>query len=73
MTLAEGETVVCLAQSGGGYGEPVLREPERVLDDVEQGIVTPERARDVYRVSITDEGLLDESETSHLRRRPVGA
>ena len=69
VTLREGETVSCLAQSGGGYGEPSTREPERVLGDVEQGIITRDRARDVYRVSVTDEGAVDADATERMRRR----
>ena len=67
VTLAEGETVSCLAQSGGGYGDPRTREPARVLGDVRQGIVSSARARDVYSVSITEDGQIDEQETSRLR------
>ena len=65
--LAEGENVVCLAQSGGGYGDPQDREEDRVLKDVLQGIVSRERAREVYCVSITDDGEIDKDETMRLR------
>ena len=37
---------------GGGYGPPLERDPELVLQDVIQGKVTAERARDVYGVVI---------------------
>jgi N-methylhydantoinase B len=37
---------------GGGYGDPRLREPERVLEDVLEGWVTPEAARRCYGVVI---------------------
>ncbi len=37
---------------GGGYGPPLERDPELVLQDVIQGKVTAERARDVYGVII---------------------
>ena len=65
--LAPGERISCLSQSGGGYGRPELREPERVCRDVQQGIVTLERAREVYRVAITPSGELDPHETERLR------
>jgi N-methylhydantoinase B len=38
--------------SGGGYGDPLEREPERVLRDVEDGIVLRQEARDIYGVAI---------------------
>ena len=65
--LAPGEHISCLAQSGGGYGPPEEREPERVLRDVVQGIVSRERAREVYLVAISDDGEFDAEETTRLR------
>jgi N-methylhydantoinase B len=38
--------------SGGGYGDPLEREPQRVLQDVEDGIVSRLEARDIYGVVI---------------------
>ena len=35
---------------GGGYGDPMERDPERVRMDVARGWETPERAREVYGV-----------------------
>lgn len=35
---------------GGGYGSPLERDPQKVLDDVLDGFCTPEDARDVYGV-----------------------
>jgi N-methylhydantoinase B len=35
---------------GGGYGSPLEREPERVLEDVLSGFISFARARDVYGV-----------------------
>lgn len=53
VTLAPGEYVVSHSAGGGGYGAPADRAPEEVLDDVLEGYVTPERARDVYGVVVT--------------------
>ena len=66
VTLAPNERVRCLAQAGGGYGDPTLREPDRVLADVQLGIVSPERARLVYAV-VLDDGAVDGEATAHLR------
>jgi N-methylhydantoinase B len=35
---------------GGGYGSPLERDPQKVLDDVLDGFCTPADARDVYGV-----------------------
>jgi N-methylhydantoinase B len=58
---------------GGGWGDPHERPVDWVVEDVLNGLVSPERARDVYGVEmlITDEDTLayrvDEAETRRLR------
>ena len=54
--------------SGGGYGDPLDREPERVLTDVEEGLVSRQEAREIYGVMVDgDEPALDRSATQKLR------
>ena len=50
--LEEGEMLRARDQGGGGYGPPVEREPERVLKDVENYVISEETARSVYGVEI---------------------
>ena len=38
---------------GGGWGDPFHRNPELVLRDVQDGVVSPEAARRDYGVVIT--------------------
>ena len=38
--------------SGGGYGDPLDRDPEAVLRDVINGIVSPEAAQEIYGVAL---------------------
>jgi N-methylhydantoinase B len=42
---------------GGGYGDPLEREPERVLEDVIEGKISLGRACDVYGVIITEDSV----------------
>ena len=64
--------VISFQQSGaGGYGDPLAREPARVLDDVLDDYVSIEAARAEYGVVITGEGFdlrVDEAATERLRR-----
>jgi N-methylhydantoinase B len=54
--------------SGGGYGDPLEREPERVLRDVEDGIVSQQEARDIYGVAIEgSDPALNLARTEQLR------
>ena len=64
--LKAGDVVVMQSTSGGGVGDPLEREPDRVLRDVIEGYLSPERARGLYGVAI-DDGSVNEAETGQLR------
>jgi N-methylhydantoinase B len=67
VTVQSGERLVSISTGGGGYGNPAEREPGRVADDVREGLVTASRARDVYRVAVDADGVVDEAATTLLR------
>jgi N-methylhydantoinase B len=66
--------VLSFQQSGaGGYGDPLARDPARVLDDVLDDYVSIDAARAEYGVVIAGEGFdlrVDEAATATLRARP---
>jgi N-methylhydantoinase B len=45
-----GDRVTLLTAGGGGHGEPGERDPAAVREDVAEGFVSPEAARDVYGI-----------------------
>jgi N-methylhydantoinase B len=53
-TLAPGEWIRGVEAGGGGYGDPLLRDPEAVLGDVLERWVTREAAHDVYGVVLVE-------------------
>ena len=65
--------VISFQQSGaGGYGDPLEREPRRVLEDVLDDYVSIEAARGEYGVVIEGRGVdlgVDETATRELRSR----
>ncbi|MEA2658360.1 MAG: N-methylhydantoinase, partial [Candidatus Binatota bacterium] len=68
--LHPGEAFRLETPGGGGLGNPVERDPARVLNDVRNGYVTVPRARDLYRVVIANDGddfAVDEAQTRALR------
>lgn len=72
LRVAPGDVISYYSPSGGGYGDPLDREPEKVLDDVLDGFVSPEHARRDYAVVLcrTDDGYdwgLDTEATDLLR------
>jgi N-methylhydantoinase B len=68
LDLVPGDVISVRTCGGGGYGPPEEREPERVLRDVLEGKVDPDRARDIYRVAISNRRI-DETRTKELRHR----
>ena len=52
---------------GGGYGDPRKRPAEKVADDVARGLVSAEKARELYGVALTADFKVDEPETAKLR------
>jgi N-methylhydantoinase B len=57
--IGPGELLGHALSGGGGYGDPLAREPERVRDDVLSQWVSLARARDVYGVVFADDVLSD--------------
>jgi N-methylhydantoinase B len=65
-----GQIVRVVTTGGGGWGDPLEREPELVLRDVVQGKVSPEGARNAYGVVLAQreaEYSVDEPATTELR------
>jgi N-methylhydantoinase B len=83
--LAPGEWIRGIEAGGGGYGDPLQREPRAVLSDVLERWVTREAARAVYGVVLIEsrdpgtEPAVDDDATTALRaelresRRAKGA
>jgi N-methylhydantoinase B len=51
ITLNQGESVTLILPGGGGYGDPKLRERERIKTDLLNGLVTLDRAKKDYYFS----------------------
>lgn len=69
-TLQENDVLYYTLGMGGGYGSPLDREPQAVLKDVENELVSPEVARDVYGVVIdAAAGTVDDQATETMRNR----
>ncbi|MFG1817825.1 hydantoinase B/oxoprolinase family protein [Kribbella sp. NPDC049174] len=66
--LAPGEVLYLSWQGGGGYGDPLHRDPAAVADDVREQKVSPQAALQVYGVVLRD-GVVDGEETAVLRHR----
>ncbi|QYE36364.1 hydantoinase B/oxoprolinase family protein [Polymorphobacter sp. PAMC 29334] len=66
-TLAPGDVLYLNCQGGGGYGDPLHRDPAAVLRDVEAGIVSLRAADEIYGVVLAHGSGVDR-EATDLRR-----
>ncbi|MBI4505693.1 MAG: hydantoinase B/oxoprolinase family protein [Chloroflexi bacterium] len=66
--LQPGDVVFSRSAGGGGYGDPLEREPQAVLRDVLYGYVSERGARDDYGVVLRD-GAVAEDATRETRAR----
>ncbi len=55
--VTAGETLVSHGPGGGGYGDPLMRDPQAVLDDVLEGFISAETARAAYGVVVKAKAL----------------
>jgi N-methylhydantoinase B len=67
--IQPGETIVGKEAGGGGYGDPLARDVEAVVDDVEAGLVSVERAEDTYGVVVGFDGVEPTVDRAATRRR----
>ncbi len=71
--LAAGSVVDLLTGGGGGFGQPLERDPERVRIDVLDGYVSRDAAKRDYGVVLDDALRVDEMATRRLRSRSTVA
>ncbi len=68
LAVEPGDRIIFQTAAGGGYGEPLLRDPSLVVRDVATGMVTNEAAASDYGVVIdAGTGRLDLAATADLR------
>jgi N-methylhydantoinase B len=66
LAVERGDVVTLRTAGAGGYGDPMARDPARVLSDVRRGLVSKEAARTIYGVAIAGDAV-DEAETTRIR------
>jgi N-methylhydantoinase B len=72
--VASGDAHLYLQTGGGGYGDPLRREPEAVLVDLRHGLVSGSTATDVYGVVFDGEEIdaaATEARREEIRRHRI--
>lgn len=67
VTLDAGDRLLSISTGGGGYGSPLERDPIQVARDVAERWVSARRAREIYSVVVSDDGILDIEATDAVR------
>ncbi len=67
-----GDVIRLIGAGAGGYGRPIERDIDKVLDDVRRGYVSVTEARETYAVAIDDD-VIDRDETAALRAKALAA
>ncbi|WP_051579665.1 hydantoinase B/oxoprolinase family protein [Pseudonocardia acaciae] len=70
-SMSDRDVYRAVSMGGGGYGDPIGRDPERVLDDIDRMLVSVEWAARVYGVVVRD-GRVD-AEATAARRAEIRA
>ena len=66
--LNKGDAYMMQSGGGGGFGDPMERDPELVAEDVREGYVSPTVALNIYGVVLTTNGDVDVVATQ-IRRK----
>ena len=67
MHIGKDGRFVCYGPAGGGYGNPLERDPADVADDVLDGVISVETALRDYGVVISGKGVVDVGATRKVR------
>ena len=67
ITINTGDEVCVSTPGGGGYGNPLERDPALVLRDVQRGYYTPAQAAERFGVVLRSDGEVDSVATAQLR------
>ena len=65
-----GTRIALRTAGGGGFGDPLERDPQKVQNDVEEDLISVDRAKDEYGVVInTTTNKIDNEATALLRKQ----
>jgi N-methylhydantoinase B len=71
--LGSDDVLVFYAPGGGGYGDPLDRDPQRVVDDLANGWISEARAHELYGVVLNRSHEVDQPATKSLREQKRSA
>ncbi len=73
LPVTENDVILSINAGGGGTGDPLDREPERVLADIDRHIFSLEMAKEVFGVVINPEARTVDNEATEIQREGIRA
>ncbi|MBI2312618.1 MAG: hydantoinase B/oxoprolinase family protein [Betaproteobacteria bacterium] len=64
-----GELYMITQGAGGGYGDVLERDPDLVIRDIEEGLISRETAREIYHIAYNPETLVLDREATEQARQ----
>lgn len=75
LSVQEGDVISIITPGAGGWGDPLTRDPQKVLWDVKEEFISVERAKECYGVVIVEKGFreyeIDIEGTNRLREEMI--
>ena len=68
MSVQQGALIVHEQAGAGGFGDPLERQPQSIIEDMKDGKITPAFARAHHGIVLTDDGVIDDRASAELRR-----
>ncbi|MBM3570392.1 MAG: methylhydantoinase [Alphaproteobacteria bacterium] len=70
ISIGPGDVIAVSTPGGGGYGDPLLRDPQAVAEDVRRGYYSRRQARALFGVAFRPRGIsVDVAATQALRKK----
>lgn len=69
--LNKGDIYQCLGCGGGGYGDPLERDPELVLKDIHNGVASRKWAKRIYGVVLNNRGRTVNKQATKASRQAI--
>lgn len=73
LELNRGDVIQITSPTGGGFGDPMERDLAAIASEIRNGMLSPERASQVYAIVFDEHGQIDEVATAARRRERTKA
>ncbi len=67
--VKQGELYMIVQGAGGGYGDPLERDPASVVKDLREGLISESTARRIFKVAYDEKTLTVDSEATESLRK----